>query len=134
MLSHPTAMILAVTEDQHLARIAARQHAIVTMDDARAVGLSPDDVDYRCTVGRLIRMRRSVFRLAGSPPSWEQHVLATCLAAGQPAVASHRTAAVLHGFRGFEQPDHVEITEPWPLRTRLKGVRAHRVNLLDSRD
>src|SRR3954451_13082680 len=117
MLSHPLARMDGVTKDERLARMAARQQALITLDDARAVGLTPDDIEYRCATGRLVRIRRGVFALPGSAPSWQQHVLAACLASGLSAVASHRTAAYLHGLRGFEQPDAIEITEPWTLRT-----------------
>src|SRR4051794_22219972 len=131
MVSHRLAtMMTMTTKDEALTKVASRQRSLVTMDDALAVGMTEDDVEHRLSVGRLIRVRRGVSRIAGTEPCWEQQVLAACLAAGRPAVASHRTAAYLHGFVHVERPDQIELTVPWPLQSRLSGVRVRRVNLL----
>lgn len=123
-----------MTKDQALARIAVRQRSLVTLDDALSVGMTEGDVGYRSSTGRLIPVRKGVFRMPGSEPTWEQQVLAACLAAGPAAVASHATAAHLHGFAGFGRPARLDLTVPWPLRTRLAGVRARRVNELAPHD
>jgi hypothetical protein len=54
-------------------------------------------VKYAVGTGTLIGVRRGVYRLAGTPPTWEQAVLAAVLAAGFGAVASHSTS---HPHRG----------------------------------
>ena len=46
-------------------------------------------------------VRRGVYRMAGVPETWEQQLLAACLAAGPEARASFRSAAALHGLEGF---------------------------------
>ena len=52
-------------------------------------------------------------------------MMGACLAAGPGAAASHRTAAAIHGFDGF-QPGVVEITVPQGRRDfRMEGVIVH---------
>jgi very-short-patch-repair endonuclease len=51
--------------------------------------------------------------------------LAACLSAGPGAAASHRSAALLWGFRGIERAP-VEITVPVRRRPRLTDVVVHR--------
>jgi hypothetical protein len=74
--------------------LADLQHGLVAKDQTRDVGLTQDQVETRLAVGRLLRRDFNVYRLAGAPVTWEQNVLAACLASG--GVASHRTAARLH--------------------------------------
>ncbi|HXL41746.1 MAG TPA: type IV toxin-antitoxin system AbiEi family antitoxin, partial [Actinomycetota bacterium] len=64
--------------------------------------------------------------------TWEQGVMAGCLAAGPDAVASHRSAAALHGMPGA--PRWVEVMVPRPHQVRVEGVIAHRTRLLASED
>lgn len=87
-------------------------------------------VDRLLARGRLIPVRRGVYRCAGVPESWELSVLAAVLAAGQDAVASFRTAACLWGLRYCDRPDRIELTVPAPRWVRLPGVRCHRTGKL----
>lgn len=48
------------------------------------------------------------FRLAGVSPSFDQRVMAACLDTG--GVASHRTAAALHGLSGLAPSPDIEVT------------------------
>lgn len=77
-------------------------------------------------------IHRGVYRLAASPTSWNQEVLAACLAAGD-GVASHRAAAVLWALRGFDEPP-VEITVRGRRRPELVGPIVHRTDRLDPVD
>ncbi len=77
-------------------------------------------------------MFQGVYRLAGVRTTWEQGVMAGCLAAGPDAVASHRSAAALHGMPGA--PRWVEVMVPRPHQVRVEGVIAHRTRLLASED
>ncbi|HEX2192882.1 MAG TPA: DUF559 domain-containing protein [Acidimicrobiales bacterium] len=63
------------------------------------------------------------------PESWEQQLLAVCLAGN--AVASHRAAARLWGLDGVAAL-RLEVTTPLGRPVRLPGVRAHRSNRLNS--
>ena len=65
-----------------------------------------------------------VYRLAGSPATWEQQALAAVLAAGGGAAASHRTAARLWGLGDDEV---VEVTVSRGRHPRLAGVVVHQI-------
>ena len=79
-------------------RVAAGQHGLITVGQAVDVGLSQDQIDRRVRTGRWRRARRGVFALAGTRDTWHQALLAVILRAGDGAVASHLSAAVLHRF------------------------------------
>lgn len=127
-------MLAMTMKDEALARIAARQRALVTTKDAYRLGMTLDDFEHRSSVGRLQVVRRGVRRIAGTNPTWEQCVLAACLAAGHGAVASHLTAACLLGFVKAGRPDRIDITVAAPAHPRLSGVKTHRVPVLDRSD
>ena len=50
-----------------------------------------------------------VYRIPGSPQSWEEDLVALCLWGGPDAVASHRSAAALWELPGFPKGP-LEIT------------------------
>jgi hypothetical protein len=108
---------------------AASHLGLVTWVHLRAV-TSRRVVDGLVASRQLIPIRRGVFRVGGSPPSWEQAVLAACLAR-EGAVASFSTAAVLWGFPGFERDD-IELTVEGERRARLEGVTVHTTTVLGS--
>jgi hypothetical protein len=111
-----------------LDRLARRQHGLVTVSQLCELGVTRHQIDQLCAVARLIRIRRGVYRLCGVAPSWRSMALAAVLAAGDGAVLSHRSAAILWGMF-----DHRDETGPLELTTRrlcrLEGVRAHRHGL-----
>lgn len=76
-------------------------------------------IQYRVRTGRWERVARDVFRLAGSPTSWRQTLLAACLAWGPGAVVSHLAAAALWRLAGFEM-ELVHLTVPRS-RKRARG-------------
>ena len=87
--------------------------------------MTEDRLEGLLRAGRLEVVRTGVYRAAGSPESWEQLVLAACLAGGRGAVASFRSAAWLWTLPNFERPDNIEITVPRSRRARLPGVIVH---------
>jgi hypothetical protein len=48
------------TPDVVIARLAARQHGMVTRDQLLSAGLNADAIAYRLKVGRLHRVHRGV--------------------------------------------------------------------------
>ena len=114
--------------EQELAQIAARQLSLVTREQARD-HLTRKELEYRLSTGRLEVFRRSVYRFTGSAPHRWQAQLAACLAAGESAVASHWAAGELWGLPGIAARVP-ELTMPWPVWTRLPGVRAHQSRCL----
>ncbi|MEO6121965.1 MAG: hypothetical protein ABIW46_02625, partial [Acidimicrobiales bacterium] len=76
--------------------------------------------------GRVVPLRRGVYRTMGAATSWEQSLHAVTLATG--AVASHRAAGRLWGLP--VPCERIEVTVPLGRQTRLAGVTYHRSNLL----
>ena len=111
--------------DQVIARIAAPQYGLAALRQLEAVGVRRPHIERRLQRGQLERVRAGVFAVAGSPPSFEQTVLAAVLAAGPHAVASHTTAAVLWDLPLVEH-EVLEITTSRQHWARMRGVRAHR--------
>jgi hypothetical protein len=109
--------------------IARDQYGVITRRQALAAGITPDEIKRRIISGRWHRLWVGVFALAGTPPTWEQRVLAAVLASGEGAVASHLTAAVLHRFPDAVR-DVVEITVPPGRQPRFPGIRVHRPTAL----
>lgn len=118
--------MLMKPSDVELSLLAARQHGVVTRDQARALGLTPRQVDLRVTAGALVRIHQGVYRLASSRHGFEQGLVAACLATG--GVASHRAAAHLLGLRGIESAP-LELTVSPRGNHRIQRVRVHRSEL-----
>jgi very-short-patch-repair endonuclease len=72
-----------------------------------------------------------VFAIAGTPTSFEQKVLAACLAVG--GVASHRCAAFLWGFRKFEA-GRLEVLVKKGRTPSLPDIRIRRTGHLMAAD
>ncbi|MFO0594415.1 MAG: DUF559 domain-containing protein [Myxococcaceae bacterium] len=88
----------------------------------------------------MVRVFRSVYRVAGAPQTWRQRLEALMQWAGPTAVLSHRTAAALHGFDDFRIEDTATATEG-PLevtvrtqRRKQAGTRIYRVKPPPKRD
>jgi len=111
--------------------LAKRQHGAVGRSQLLGLGLTARQVERRILTGQLVRAHRGVYRLAGAPESFRQHVMLACLAGG--GVASHRCAAALWEFRRCEQRV-VEVTVPNRRAPRLPGVVAHATGRLHAVD
>src|SRR5687768_12281231 len=93
----------------HPFRRAALQYGLITWHQLRAAGVPSSTISRWVRAGRLVRVQPQVYLIVGTPPSWEQDLLAAVVAAGPGAVASHRAAAKLWGLVD-DAP--VEITVP----------------------
>lgn len=102
---------------------AARRHGLFTVNDAACFGVEPWTISGWLRRGIVVRVHRGVYRVAGAPDTWCARVLGASIAAG--GVASHRSAARLHGLGGFTS-DAVDISVPSTSGFRPKGVRIHR--------
>jgi hypothetical protein len=111
--------------------LMARQHSLITRHQALAAGLSASAIDRLVASGAWTRVGRAVYHLAGALFTWHTRVLAACLESG-PGVASHRTAAVLHGLDGF-RAGPPELIIPRGGFYRPGGVRVHEVRDFDLR-
>jgi hypothetical protein len=111
--------------DRALAAVAARQHGVVSLDQAVAAGVPPQMIRRQVRGGRWRRLHRGVYAVAGAPASPRQPVVAACLAAGEGAVASHATAAQVWELL-VPAGDAVDVLTHPGRRVRLAGVRHHR--------
>jgi very-short-patch-repair endonuclease len=109
--------------DPVVAGIAAAQHGVVTVAQLAAAGVGRRGVAHRVAHGRLTRLHRGVYRV-GPLEAPLTAVMAAVLAYGPRAVASHRTAAALHGFAAAAAC--VDVTVPAGHPRRRPGVRIHR--------
>src|SRR4051794_37743692 len=92
------------------AQLAARQHGVFSVDQARSVGLSKSAVKRLKDRGEIRRCMQGVYAWASSKPSWRQRLMAAALKTG--GVVSHRAAARLFGFAGMkEEVVEVLVTE-----------------------
>jgi hypothetical protein len=103
----------------------ASQHGLVTFEQARAAGMSADQVQRRVATGAWERVHIGVYRSAEHPRTWEGRLLAATLALGPGAAASHRSAVGLWGLHGFRALT-VEISRPSSGDVDCSGVVAHR--------
>lgn len=100
--------------ERRCSAFARSQHGLVTREQAITAGLSRSSIGRRLGSGQLSALHPGVYRMAGSPESREQRVLAACLWAH--GVASHRTAAYLWKLDGV-QPGRQEITSSRRIRS-----------------
>jgi very-short-patch-repair endonuclease len=120
------------TESAHA--VMARQFALITAKQARAVGISAQAVARRIASGEWTRVLPRVYRLTAAEVSLRQWALAPVLWAGDGALASHTTAAALEGFTGVRSPRLAEIWVPARCKIRSDAVRVHRGTRLDRAD
>lgn len=117
--------------DAALAAIAVRQHGLFTRAQARACDFSRGAIDVRIQRGTWIAADHGVYRTATTPTSYQQRLLAACLAG--PAVASHRAAAALWGLPGIADTP-LEVTAVRHRRRCSTDVIWHESVRLDSRE
>lgn len=112
-----------------LVALARTQHALVGVDQARAIGIRADSLQRAIDAKLLTAPRRGVVRLAGAPPSRWEDVMAACLATGAGSVASHRSAGLLHGL-AVTPPAQPEVLSAAKATEELLGAGRHRTRRL----
>ena len=109
--------------DNQIARIARRQHGLITSRQFEALGLSRQAISDRCAFGRLHRVHRGVYAVGHAAISPAARRLAAVLTYGDEAVASHVGAAVTWELRkSSSRLQHVTV--PGHARSR-PGIRVH---------
>lgn len=102
--------------------LAARQHGVLSITQARRLGLTEATVRRRCGSGQLVPVQPGVFRHAAHPDSWHSRLMAACLSTG--GLASHRSAAVLLGIEPVRGA-MVEVTVEQGTASARRGVIVH---------
>jgi len=112
--------------DHLTARIAARQHGVISVAQLLAAGLSYRAIQVRVQAGRLHRIHRGVYAVGHRNLSHQGWWMGAVLACGEGAVLSHRTAAMHWGMLKPVEAA-VDVTVPGNAgRSRRKGIRVHR--------
>lgn len=119
-------------DDRAAMELAGSQHGLITFDQAAATGLTRNQIQHRLNAGMLQPLHEGVYRYAAVPPTWEQRLLAACLATGSLAAVSHRAAAAMHELWWLTD-DLVEITVSPDRSPAMLGVVVHRVSDLTPR-
>lgn len=117
--------------ERAVADVAEDQHGVFTLDQVVHVGGDRQTVWRRLDTGRWETTGSpGVYRIGGTPRTWEQDLMALVLAAGPGTAASHRSAAALLGIPGFGRGGTPEVTTPRSRRHRQAGVVVHRSRVL----
>jgi very-short-patch-repair endonuclease len=118
--------------DRVLAKIAARQHGVVSSAQLREQGIGHRSISRRVKADRLHRLHRGVYAVGHTRLTFEGRCMAAVLALGDGTAASHRSAAGLWGML----PPHdgpVEVTVRGDGgRDKRKGIKVHRSSTLSA--
>jgi predicted transcriptional regulator of viral defense system len=126
---------MAKSDDNAIAKLAARQRGVVTVKQLHAAGFDDGAIKRRRRAGRLHRLRHGVYHVGHAVPPDGAVEVAALLACGRQSVVSHRSAARLWGlpsFRDWRSPVDVTVVGRDP--GRKPGVRIHRTQCLDARE
>lgn len=114
------------TGDRVIAKVAARQHGVVTSRQLNAAGIDKSGVARRVAAGRLHRFYRGVYAVGHRRLSNCGRWMAAVLAYGRGAVVSHRSAAELWGMLPPRAgPVHVTAGASGG-RSKRAGIHLHR--------
>lgn len=114
------------TFDSVVARIAERQHGVVSYRQLIAAGMTGNGIAQRARRGLLHRLHRGVYAVGHCAPSQERDWIAAVLACGGDAVLSHGSAAALWGLlRPIAGPVDVSVPSGNG-RGKPQGTRLHR--------
>jgi very-short-patch-repair endonuclease len=116
--------------DSGIAKIAARQHGVVTVGQLRRAGLDKHAVRARVKAGRLFALHRGVYAVGYPGKSQEARWMAAVLACGDRAAVSHGSAAALWGFLALPVGPVDVATPSRSGRIARPGIRLHRFESL----
>jgi hypothetical protein len=125
----------ATPVDARLARLATRQHGVVTRNQLRTLGLTDAQISRRVRHGRLHRLHRGVYAVGHVRLTQRGRWLAAvaaCRANGGESVLSHRAAGWLHGILRSAPSNPIDVIAT--RRHQLHGVRCHGARGLDPDD
>lgn len=119
------------TLDAAVARIATRQHGVITATQLRWAGIDKSAVSRRVKAGRLHRLHQGVYAVGHRAPNLHTRWMAAVLACGEGAVLSHHSAATLWRLlKPIDGPVHVSVPTTTG-RISRRGIHLHRCPSLD---
>lgn len=119
--------------DVALARVAARQHGVVSLAQLRELGLASSTVRSRALAGRLHRVHRGVYAVGHSRLTAEGRYLAAVLACGDGAALSHRSAGAHRGLRRSSRAA-IDVIAPGRRGRARAGIDVHSGATLEPQD
>ncbi len=114
MLVHPN-------PEATLSTIAAAHRGVLTSGLALREGVTIKALRHQEAMGRVVRVKRGIYRVRGHPVTWESRLQAALFDAGPDAVVARRSAGRLHDVWHYQRADAIEVM-------RLRGGD-HRVTL-----
>ncbi|GMR02566.1 MAG: type IV toxin-antitoxin system AbiEi family antitoxin domain-containing protein [Acidimicrobiia bacterium] len=108
--------------------LAEPQAGYFTTAQARAVGVSKQELYYMRGRGDLRNVAHGIQRIVRFPATKHEDIMVACLWAGPRAVASHATAMVVYGI-GETMPAVIHVTVPHRFRGKRSGVLVHQISL-----
>lgn len=105
--------------------LGAEQRGLATSSQLRGVGISDDSIRRRKHVGTWRERLPGVLDLGTHRRDWWQSAQALLLGAGEGAVLSHRTAAVLHGLPDVVRPAAPDVLVRRGRHAEVGGIRLH---------
>lgn len=106
------------------APLLREQHSLITRRQAVRLTNSEATVKHLLRVGAWETVDHGLYGPTGVPMTWRRRVMAAVLLGPPGSLASHRTAAVLHGVGGLDEPTP-EITVPRGYRVSRPWLIAH---------
>ena len=126
--SVPGARFLTRSREWALARLAAMQFGVVSLEQLLAIGFSLWEVRARVRRGMLHHVHRDVFAVGHARIVPHARLVAALLTCGPGSLLSHRTAAAVWGLRELTTRS-IEITVPGSRALRRDGLVVHRSGL-----
>jgi very-short-patch-repair endonuclease len=109
--------------DQIIARLAWRNHGVVTRQRLLAAGITQKEIRVRVARGSLIVVYPGVHRVGHRAPSVEADYMAAVLACGEGALLMEAAAAHLYRLIRGDAPAPVVRTRT---ERRIEGIETHR--------
>lgn len=118
-----------------LYEIAAVQDGLFTTQQAAAAGYSPQLLIHHLRAGRLLRLRRGIYRLVHFPAGDHEDLVEAWLWSEQSGVVSHETALAMQGLSDV-MASRIHLTLPASWRARRfrvpTGVVLHHADVASS--
>jgi very-short-patch-repair endonuclease len=112
-------------DDAQMRLRAARQHGLVGWYQLAYLGCTEEELRHRVRAGALERVSRSVFRLAGSPRTFDQRRMAAVLDAGIGSAISHDSSVASWGIGRDNRPKLQVIRERRGSAPRVSLATVH---------
>lgn len=104
-----------------LYEIAASQEGMFTTRQAEEAGYSPQLLVHHVRGGRVVRVRRGLYRLVHFPAGEHEDLVVAWLWSGMVGVASHQTALLLYDLSDV-LPARIHLTLPPDQRKRSDRI------------